>query len=416
MASTHSMIHLTDNTGAHAAQDLHVDPVCHMQVVPSTAAGSLEYQGATYYFCSLHCLAKFEKEPHAFPTKTPVIVAPIGIQSLAAKREEHTGGDYTCPMHPEVRATKFSSCPKCGMGLEPATIQTQKTEYTCPMHPEIVRDSPGSCPICGMSLEPRTVSLEHEANHELKDMSRRFWVSVALSVPLLLISMSELLPGFAINEALTMDARGWIQMALATPVVVWGAYPFFVRAWQSIIYRSLNMFTLIGVGVGVAYGFSVVAKLFPTVFPESFRDPSGGVPVYFEAAAVITTLVLLGQVLELRARSRTGAAIKALLGLAPKTARRINSAGKDEDVPLATVKVGDQLRVRPGEKIPVDGVVTEGGSTVDESMISGEPVPVIKAPGDKVIGATVNGTGSFVMKAERVGSETLLAQIIQMVA
>jgi len=284
------------------------------------------------------------------------------------------------------------------------------------MHPEIVRDAPGSCPICGMALEPRAVSLDEEENPELTQMSRRFWVCVGLSIPLLIIGMSELIPSATLERVVPMGVRGWIELGISTPVVLWGALPFFVRAWQSLVNRALNMFTLIGMGVGVAYLFSVIAKLFPDIFPQSFRDASGNVPVYFEAAAVITTLVLLGQVLELRARSRTGAAIKALLGLAPKTARRIRTDGSDEDVALEQVKTGDRLRVRPGEKIPVDGVVIEGASAVDESMISGEPIPVAKQAGDRVIGATVNGTGSFVMQAERVGAETLLAQIVQMVA
>jgi Cu+-exporting ATPase len=267
-----------------------------------------------------------------------------------------------------------------------------------------------------MALEPRTVSLEEEKNPELVDMTRRFWVSVVLTVPLFLIAMSDIVPGNPLERIVSMRVLGWVQFALATPVVLWGGWPFFVRGWQSIVNRSLNMFTLIGLGVAVAYVFSVVAKLFPEIFPPSFRVHSGEVPVYFEAAAVITTLVLLGQVLELRARSQTGAAIKALLGLAPKTARRIGDDGSEEDVPLDQVQVGDRLRVRPGEKVPVDGVLIEGSSAIDESMVTGEPIPVEKHSGERVIGATVNGTGSFVMRAERVGAETLLAQIVQMVA
>jgi len=304
------------------------------------------------------------------------------------------------------------------MALELAApvAPTTKIEYTCPMHPQIVRDKPGHCPICGMALEPRTVSLAEEKNPELVDMTRRFWVSVALTIPLLLIAMSDFFPGNPLGFIASMRALGWIQFVLATPVVVWGGWPFLVRGWQSLVNRSLNMFTLIGLGVAVAYVFSVIAKLFPEIFPSSFRDASGEMPVYFEAAAVITTLVLLGQVLELRARSQTGAAIKALLGLAPKTARRIREDGSEEDVPLDQVQVGDRLRVRPGEKVPVDGAVIEGASAIDESMVTGEPIPVEKYAGDRVIGATVNGTGSFVMRAERVGSETLLAQIVQMVA
>jgi Cu+-exporting ATPase len=304
------------------------------------------------------------------------------------------------------------------MALERLAPQTaaEKIEYTCPMHPQIVRDKPGNCPICGMALEPRTVSLEEEENPELVDMARRFWVGVALTVPLLLIAMSDFVPGNPLERIVSMPVLGWVQFALATPVVLWGGWPFFVRGWQSIVNRSLNMFTLIGLGVSVAYVFSVIAKLFPEIFPPSFRDTAGGVPVYFEAAAAITTLVLLGQVLELRARSQTGAAIKALLGLAPKTARRLQEDGSEADVPLDQVQVGDRLRVRPGEKVPVDGVVIEGSSAIDESMVTGEPIPVEKHADDRVIGATVNGTGSFVMRAERVGAETLLSQIVQMVA
>src|SRR5688572_9891772 len=266
-----------------------------------------------------------------------------------------------------------------------------------------------------MALEPRTVSLDDEKNPELLDMTRRFWVSAVLTLPLLLVGMSEFLPGHPLERLIPMHSLGWIELVLATPVVLWGGWPFFVRAWQSLMNRNLNMFTLIGIGVAVAYVYSVVAELFPAAFPDSFRE-EGAVPVYFEAAAVITTLVLLGQVLELRARSRTGSAIKALLGLAPKTARRVNAAGTEEDVTLDQVRPGDHLRVRPGEKIPVDGTVIDGSSSIDESMVTGESIPVEKRAGDRVIGATVNGTGSFVMRAERVAAETLLAQIVQMVA
>ena len=383
------------------------DPVCGMSVRPTSTAGSHEYNGKTYYFCSLHCLHKFQADPEEFLNKP-----------TAPKAASRTAQTYTCPMHPEVRQDKPGSCPKCGMALEPinVTAPQQKIEFTCPMHPQIVRDKPGNCPICGMALEPRTVSLEDEKNPELVDMTRRFWVGVVLTIPLLLIAMSEFIPGNLLERVASMRTLGWIQFVLATPVVLWGGWPFFVRGWQSIVNRSLNMFTLIGLGVSVAYVFSVIAKLFPEIFPNSFRDPMGNVPVYFEAAAAITTLVLLGQVLELRARSQTGAAIKALLGLAPKTARRIREDGNEEDVPLDQVQPGDHLRVRPGEKVPVDGVLTEGSSAVDESMVTGESIPVEKHAGDRVIGATVNATGSFVMRAERVGSETLLAQIVQMVA
>jgi Cu+-exporting ATPase len=296
------------------------------------------------------------------------------------------------------------------------TASQAKTEYTCPMHPEVVRDAPGSCPICGMALEPRIITLAEPENQELREMSRRFWVSVVLTVPLLLIGMNEFVPALDLERFMSMRAWSWLELGLATPVVLWGAAPFFVRGWQSIVNRSLNMFTLIALGVGVAYVFSVIATIAPALFPASFRSSSGNVPVYFEAAAVITTLVLLGQLLELRARSRTGAAIRALLGLAPKTARRVNSDVRDEDVPIDQIKRGDTLRVRPGEKVPVDGVVLEGTSAVDESMVTGEPMPVVKNAGDQVIGATVNTTGSFLMKAERVGADTLLSQIVQLVA
>jgi Cu+-exporting ATPase len=297
-----------------------------------------------------------------------------------------------------------------------ASAPEGNVEYTCPMHPEVVRNAPGFCPICGMALEPRTATLEDEDNSELIDMKRRFLVSAALSLPLLALAMSEMIPGDPVRTAIGMGLVNWISLALAAPVVLWGGWPFFVRAWYSIVNLSLNMFTLIGLGVAVAFVFSVIATLFPQIFPHSFTGHSGSAPVYYEAAAVITTLVLLGQVLELKARGSTSAALKALLGLAPKTARRVSQDGNEHDVPLDQVIKGDHLRVRPGEKVPVDGVVLEGTSAVDESMVTGEPIPVEKRAGERVIGATVNGTGSFVMQAERVGSETLLSQIVQMVA
>jgi Cu+-exporting ATPase len=304
------------------------------------------------------------------------------------------------------------------MALEPLSpvAVTEIIEYTCPMHPEIVRDEPGSCPICGMALEPRTITVGEEENAELVDMSRRFWVSLLLTVPVFLIAMAEVIPGLEGVGGVSKRSLIFIQLILATPVVLWGGWPFFVRGWQSVVNRSLNMFTLIGLGVFVAYAYSMVAALLPAIFPDSFRDQAGNVAVYFEAAAVIVTLVLLGQVLELRARSQTGAAIKALLGLAPKTARRVNADGSEEDVPLDQVEVGDSLRVRPGEKVPVDGVVLDGTTSVDEAMITGEPLPVAKRAGDTVIGATINRTGSVVIRAEKVGADTLLSQIVQMVA
>jgi P-type Cu+ transporter len=385
-----------------------IDPVCGMTVNPSTAAGSVEYDGKTYYFCSQHCVEKFREHPQHFLKKS-------SEQQLESAAEEK-GAVNTCPMHPEIRETKPGACPKCGMSLERITpsVTEKKTEYTCPMHPQIVRDSPGNCPICGMALEPRLVVLEEE-NHELKDMRRRFWVSVALTLPVFAIGMSEFLPGRPLERFVSMRTVEWVELALATPVVLWCGWPFFVRGWQSIVNRSLNMFTLISLGVAVAYVYSVIATLFPGLFPETLRNEMGRVPVYFEAATVITTLVLLGQVLELKARSATSSAIKSLLGLTPKTARRITD-GHEEDVGLDQIKSGDALRVRPGEKIPVDGIVVEGQSPVDESMVTGEPIPVEKRPGTRVIGGTVNATGSFVMRAERVGSETLLARIVQMVS
>jgi P-type Cu+ transporter len=327
-------------------------------------------------------------------------------------------GGYTCPMHPEVRQSEPGNCPKCGMALEPvaAEVSNVGTDYVCPMHPEIVRKEPGSCPICGMALEPKTGSGGDAENAELRDMTKRFWVALVLTLPVLLSAMGHMLPGHPLDALASPMTWKWIEMALATPVIVWACLPFFERAWQSVANRSLNMFTLIGLGVAVSYSYSVIAMLFPDWFPASFREAGGTVGVYFEAAAVIVTLVLLGQVLELRARSRTGAAIKALLGLAPKLARRIAEDGSESDVPLEQVKAGDRLRIRPGEKVPVDGTVQEGSSNVDESMITGEPAPVEKREGDQLTGATINGTGSLVMVAERVGADTLLAQIVRLVS
>jgi Cu+-exporting ATPase len=321
-------------------------------------------------------------------------------------------------MDPEIVQDHPGSCPKCGMALEPMTPAdlATRTEYTCPMHPEIVQEEPGSCPKCGMALEPRTVDVE-DSNPEYEDMKRRFIVGAVLSLPLVLIAMRHMIPGLGIIDSwASAKTLEWTELILATPVVLWAGWPFYERGVQSIINRSLNMFTLIGLGVTVAYVYSLVAVYLPGLFPDAVRGPDGTVGVYFEAAAVIVTLILLGQVLELRARSQTGAAIKALLGLAPKTARKIDADGTEKDIPLEHVKKGDKLRVRPGEKIPVDGVVLEGRSSVDESMISGEPIPVEKNPGDKVVGATINSTGSLVMEAEKVGSDTLLARIVQMVA
>jgi Cu+-exporting ATPase len=320
-------------------------------------------------------------------------------------------------MHPEVRAEKPGSCPKCGMALELVNPGSNagRTEYTCPMHPEIVRDHPGNCPICDMTLEPRNVPTD-AANSELANMTRRFRVAVGLTLPLLAVMVSDMLPDQPLQHLLPGRWLGWVEFAFATPVVSWAGWPFFERGWASVVHRSPNMFTLVSMGAGAAYLYSVAAVVAPGIFPPTFRDMSGNLALYFEAAAVITALVLLGQVLELKARGQTSSAIKALLGLAPKTARRISQDGKEADVALSEIQVGDHLRVRPGEKVPTDGSVIEGRSSVNESMVSGEPIPVEKTADAKVIGGTINGTGSFVMKAERVGTDTLLAQIVKMVS
>jgi Cu+-exporting ATPase len=344
------------------------DPVCGM-TVRATSPYHLTRGSETFYFCARNCLEKFRADPQHY------------LQPVAALPRPAEPGNYTCPMHPEI-----------------------------------VRKGPGSCPICGMALEPAAVSLEQEDNAELGDMRRRFWTSLVLTVPIVISAMGHLIPGRPLAMLAGPRAWTWIELILATPVVLWGGWPLFVRAWQSVGNRRPNMFTLIGMGVAVAYGYSVVGVVFANGFPASFRDESGGVAVYFEAAAVITTLVLLGQVLELTARSRTGAAIRALLELAPKTARLLRDDGSETDVPLEQVQPGQRLRVRPGEKIPVDGFVLEGSSNVDESMITGEPIPVEKKPGDRLTGATVNGTGWLIMQAERVGADTLLAQIVRMVS
>ncbi len=320
-------------------------------------------------------------------------------------------------MHPEVRAPAAGSCPKCGMALEPEVpAAPPATEWTCPMHPEVIRDAPGQCPICGMALEPRSGVVEPGPNPEYVDMRRRFWVSVPLALATLVLAMGEMIPGDPLGQWLSVRTRVFLQMALATPVAVWAAWPFYQRAVLSVVNRSLNMFTLIGLGVGAGYVYSVVAALMPDLLPPAFRGNGGTVPVYFEAAAVITALVLLGQVLELKARGETGAAIRKLLGMAAKHARRLREDGTEEDVALEAVAAGDRLRVRPGEKVPVDGTILEGSSAIDESMVTGEPIPVEKISGDAVVGATLNGNGTFVMRADKVGSETLLARIVTMVA
>ena len=379
-----------------------VDPVCGMTLSPDNAVGQADHKGQTYYFCSQSCLDQFRATPEAFLGERPATPA-------------DTEREYTCPMDPDVRQKGPGACPKCGMALEPVDVApVTKTEWTCPMHPEIVRDAPGACPICGMALEPRMVTVK-EDNPELDDMTRRFWWSAAITAPMLAFMISEFLPGRPLQTMVPHGWMNWIQLALATSVVLCGGWPFFVRGWASVVNRHLNMFTLIALGVGTAYVYSVIATLAPGMFPDSFRM-MGEVAVYFEPAAVIVVLVLLGQVLELRARSRTSSAIRNLLGLAPKTARRIEGDGTERDVLLSEVHAGERLRVRPGERVPVDGVVLEGRTTIDESMVTGEPIPVEKEAGAPVTGGTVNGTGTFVMKAERVGADTLLAQIVRMVS
>ena len=360
------------STDQQTAEATATDPVCGMTVNPATAkGGSTAYNGHTYYFCNPRCRDKFRTEPIRYLTPAPAPTTPSGAG--------------------------------------PAT-------YTCPMHPEVVRSQPGSCPLCGMALESVTVAAADEPSPELIDMTRRFWISAPLAAAVLVISMSEMLPGQPLQHALGVRLLTWMQLVLATPVVLWGGLPFFQRGWASIVNRRLNMFTLIAIGTGIAYAYSLVATLVPGLFPDSFRGHGGIVAVYFEAAAVITALVLLGQVLELRARSRTSSAIKALLGMAPKTARRLCADGTEEDVPLDRVQPNDRLRVRPGEKVPVDGVVIDGTSAVDESMVTGESIPVEKASGDRITGGTINGNGGFIMRAERVGNATLLAQIVRMVS
>jgi Cu+-exporting ATPase len=404
-----------------------IDPICGM-TVKAPSAHQHEYKGQTYHFCCAGCKSKFESDPEKYLAKKVQDKKPPHhghghhqMEAVAEASKTAKPGDatYTCPMHPEETKAIPGSCRKCGMALEPnIPAPSEKTEYTCPMHPEIVQDGPGNCPICGMALEPRAISVIEEKNPELADMTRRFRISVILSIPLLFVAMGGLIPaiGIWLDSVASPRLLTLIEFILATPVVLWGGWPFFVRGWQSIINRSPNMFTLIGMGTGVAYAYSLVAVLVPGIFPQAFRDESGEVGVYFEAAAVIVTLVLLGQVLELRARSKTGAAIKALLGLTPKTARRVKDNGNEEDIPLDQVRIGDKLRVRPGEKVPVDGRIVKGFSSVDESMITGEPIPVEKSIGDRVIGATINGTGSVVMEAEKVGADTLLSQIVKMVS
>ena len=383
------------------------DPVCGMEVSPERAQHTFDHGGTTYLFCCAGCKTAFASAPEEF------------LEASAAPTHAERGPKnttYVCPMCPEVRETEPVPCPSCGMALEPdIPVETVTTvEYTCPMHPEVVQDAPGSCPTCGMALEPRAVTLEESPNPELTDMTRRFWVGAALGFPVFALAMGEMFFSDRLVELVPRNVSNLAQLVFATPVVLWSGWPFFQRCWTSFLSRSPNMFTLIGVGVGSAYVYSVTATVAPQLFPEGFRT-EGGVEPYFDTSVVIIVLVLLGQVLELRARHRTGAALRALLGLAPAVALRLGPDGTEAEVPLSLVTVGDVLRVRPGERVPVDGVVIDGASAVDESMISGEPIPVEKGVDAPLVGGTVNGTGSLMMRTERVGSETLLAQIVRMV-
>ncbi len=410
-----------------------IDPVCGMKVNPSKAAGHFTFAGTEYHFCSTHCLEKFRANPKQFvsaPGADNLMQLQIVSEQVpaccahhdhkAAAPQPSATAKYYCPMCPGVESDKPGDCPMCGMALErnPAWTPSAsaKTIYTCPMHPEVQQDHPGDCPKCGMALEPKTVqaTTDEDDDAELRDMTTRFWIAAALTIPVFVLAMAHLFPGTAVRSWADSSASRWIQFGLSTPVIGWAAWPFFRRGWRSLITGHLNMFTLIAIGVGAAYAYSVVALFLPGVFPHAMQH-GGKVAIYFEAAAVIVVLVLLGQVLELRARSRTGSAIKALLNLAPPVARRVVPGG-DQEIPLDQVKVGDKLRVVPGDKVPVDGKILEGHSSVDESMITGESLPVEKNLGDKVTGGTVNGTGSFIMTAERIGSETLLGQIVNMVA
>ena len=399
------------------AKQPHVDPVCGMNVEPHTAGATAEHDGATYYFCCEGCQSRFIEDPEGVLAKPP---SPMPMMHHATEPRKVAGASsYVCPMHPEVREGEPGPCPLCGMALEPEFVQAEtQTQYVCPMHPEVVQDTPGACPKCGMALEPRTITAEPAVNPEYTDMMRRLRVGVVLSVPLLAIAMGEMLPLGGFRGFLEEHARvlQWVQLALATPVVFWCGAPFFVRGYNSVRNRSLNMFTLIAIGTAVAFGYSLVAIAAPGWFPELYRNASGLVGVYFEAAAVITVLVLVGQVLELKARSQTSSAIQELLRLAPSTARVVEADGTERDIALDQVVSGQTLRVRPGEKIPVDGRVLDGHSSVDESMVTGEGVPVEKSDGDPLIGGTVNGTGTFKMIAERVGSDTMLSQIVRMVS
>ena len=423
-----------------------IDPICGMTVDPATAAGQFEYKGVTYYFCAPSCLETFKRDPEqALRSKAPGLITPGKKSSIPmmplpaaqrhldpvcgmAVRPENAAGShvhegktyYFCSTGCLAKFRQDPSAfliPPAQRVTKPAVVPPgSRVEYICPMDPEVVATEPGACPICGMALEPKIVTLEERPNPELVDMTRRFWISLGPALTVMILAMAEMIPGITLERVIDGPMKNWIQFVLATPVVLWGGWPFFERAWNSIVHRAPNMFTLIGLGTGAAYLYSVLATIAPGILPDSFHGLDGAVPVYFEAAAIITVLVLLGQVLELRARGQTTSAMKALLRLAPKTARRIEVDGQEMDVSLDQVRVGDQLRVRPGERVPVDGVVIEGASAVDESMVTGESIPVEKGPGAPVTGGTINGSGSILMRAERVGRDTLLARIVQMVS
>ena len=413
--SDHTHHHGCSHGHGHHGHDHHApaettdkakDPVCGMSVTIEGARNVHEHAGTTYYFCGAKCREKFIGDPEGYLSGR--------AQEAARKAKAKQGAAYFCPMCEGVVSDKPDACPKCGMALEAAQAPPRRTTvYTCPMHPEIRQDRPGDCPICGMALEPETVTLE-EANPEYDSMRIRLIVSTILAVPLLVLAMGADLPGNPVNAWIAPRLRQWIEMALAAPIMLWAAQPFFVRGWRSIVTGNLNMFTLIAIGTGVAFLYSIVAVVAPGIFPHDMHH-MGVVPAYFESAGVIITLVLLGQVLELRARAQTGSAIRALLDLAPAIARRVAPDGSERDIALEEVAVGDILRVRPGEKVPVDGTVTQGTTSIDESMITGEPVPMEKVAGDAVTGATVNGNGSFLMRAGRVGGDTVLARIVALV-
>ncbi|ESX42009.1 heavy metal translocating P-type ATPase [Mesorhizobium sp. C416B] len=398
-----------------AAEAVVRDPVCGMSVDPAAGKPTAEHGGRLFHFCSEGCRTKFVAGPEKYLTATDPVCGMSVDRATARHFFRHEGqGFYFCSAGCQA---KFEAEPQKYLGDRPAASPVPKgTQYTCPMHPEVIRDKPGSCPICGMALEPMGVPTGDEGpNPELVDFTRRFWVSAVLSVPLLIVAMAPML-GLTFQAFVDGRTMVWLELALASPVVLWAAFPFFHRGWESLVNRSPNMWTLISLGVGAAYLYSVVATLFPNIFPHQFRGHGGTVPVYFEAASVIVALVFLGQVLELRAREKTGSAIRALLDLAPKTARLIGEDGSETDVPLDAVKTGDHLRLRPGDAVPVDGIVTEGRSSIDESMISGEPLPVEKTKGDALTGGTLNKNGSLIMRAEKVGSETTLSRIVELVA